>query len=91
VPERQWGQPYADLLSDVKDGDRAWFGTARQAVDWFRWRRSIRFARDAQAGVSIVTPVCDASLPAAQVTICRPHTMPETHTVGSDASLRVHL
>jgi len=91
VPERQWGQPYADLLSDVKDGDRAWFGTAAQTVDWFRWRRSIRFSRDAQGAVSIVTPSSDSSLPAAQVTICRPGTMPETHTIGRDASLRVHL
>jgi hypothetical protein len=91
VPERQWGQPYADLLSDVKDGDRAWFGTAAQAVDWFRWRRSIRFSRDAQGGVSIVTPACDPSLPAAQVTTCTPGTTPETRTVGSDASLRIQL
>ena len=91
VPERQWGQPYAHLLSDVKDGDQAWFGTAAQAVDWFRWRRSIRFSRDAQGGVTIVTPACDPSVPAAQVAICRPGTTPETHTVGSDASLRVQL
>ena len=91
VPERQWGQPYAELLSDVKNGDRAWFGTAAQAVDWFRWRRSIRFSRDAQGGVSIVTPACDPSMPAAQVTICKPGTTPETRTVGSDASLRIQL
>jgi hypothetical protein len=91
VPERQWGRPYADLLGAVRDGNRAWFCTGTQAVDWFDWRRSMKFACDERGDVSIVSPVCDPSLPAAQMTICRPGKTLETHTIRSNASLRAHL
>jgi hypothetical protein len=43
APERLWGCFYKVLLEEVEKGDRAWFGTAREAVEWFRWRRSITF------------------------------------------------
>ena len=43
-PERLWGEFYESLLEAMKK-HRVWFGTARQAVDWFRVRRSIRFER----------------------------------------------
>ena len=41
-PERLWGEFYLALLQEMKK-HRVWFGTAKQAVDWFRVRRSIRF------------------------------------------------
>lgn len=43
-PERLWGGFYQSLLQEMKK-HRVWFGTAKQAVDWFRVRRSIRFQR----------------------------------------------
>ena len=45
APERLWGRVYRTLLDEIGTGDRAWFATAGEAVDWFRWRRSIRFTR----------------------------------------------
>jgi len=44
APERLWGSFYEELLRRLQDGDRTWFATGSQAVEWFRWRRSIRFA-----------------------------------------------
>ena len=44
APERLWGEFYQELLRRLADRDRTWFATAGQAVEWFRWRRSIRFA-----------------------------------------------
>jgi hypothetical protein len=43
APERLWGRFYRELLGEVGKGDRAWFAKAGEAVEWFRWRRSIRF------------------------------------------------
>jgi len=43
APERLWGAFYRRLLGDIEQGNRVWFATAGQAVDWFRWRRSICF------------------------------------------------
>jgi hypothetical protein len=43
APERLWGRIYQELLTEVSRGERAWFATAGEAVQWFRWRRSIRF------------------------------------------------
>jgi hypothetical protein len=41
-PERLWGDFYLSLLQEMKKY-RVWFGTAKQAIDWFCMRRSIRF------------------------------------------------
>jgi hypothetical protein len=48
APERLWGRAYRQLLDELSAGDRVWFATSSEAVDWFRWRRSIRFSRDAE-------------------------------------------
>jgi hypothetical protein len=45
APERLWGRSYEQLLAALGEADRTWFATASEAVDWFRWRRSIRFHR----------------------------------------------
>lgn len=42
VPERLWGEFYKDLLQELQ-ARGAWFGTAGQVVQWFRWRRSVMF------------------------------------------------
>ena len=39
APERLWDQSYIELLQDLKSRT-AWFPTARDAVSWFRKRRS---------------------------------------------------
>jgi hypothetical protein len=43
APERLWGDFYRGLLREVECGHRVWFATAGEAVDWFRWRRCVRF------------------------------------------------
>jgi hypothetical protein len=45
APERLWDGFYGELLEAVEDGAQPWFATAREAVQWFRWRRSIRLER----------------------------------------------
>ncbi len=52
--ERQWGQAYSDLL-DKLERENVWFASAREAVEWFRWRRSIRFVSDDTADSESVT------------------------------------
>ena len=46
APERLWGRPYRELLSEVEKDGPVWFATGGEAVDWFRWRRSIHFRVD---------------------------------------------
>jgi hypothetical protein len=70
APERLWGRCYRGLLQEVSVGDRAWFATAAEAIDWFRWRRSVRFAGESDSsGISVAAPVKPAALPAALVRI----------------------
>jgi hypothetical protein len=45
VPERLWDSAYTKLLDAIARDD-VWFATAEEAVNWFQWRRSIRFADD---------------------------------------------
>jgi hypothetical protein len=59
-----------------------WFATAGEAVDWFRWRRSIRFTQDASTGaVTVATAAPRAAMPAGVIRINRPAHTPYT---GSD-------
>jgi hypothetical protein len=53
APERLWGRFYQGLLNEISGGERAWFATAGQAVDWFRWRRSIQFEQTSAEAVEI--------------------------------------
>jgi hypothetical protein len=50
--ERQWREPYDALLDDIQRDNRAWFSTAINAVDWFRWRRSIEFVAEERGRVT---------------------------------------
>lgn len=49
APERCWGEFYTRLLQELRDRG-AWFGTARQVVDWFRRRRSVVFEESSFSG-----------------------------------------
>jgi hypothetical protein len=73
APERLWGRVYHSLLNDLDRDNRAWFATAAEAVEWFRWRRSVRFSEDAGTGEVMVTmPAARSPLPAAAIAISRP-------------------
>jgi hypothetical protein len=66
APERLWNRSYASLRRHIERSGCVWFATAGQTVEWYRWRRSIRFTRDERSSaVSVVAPMRDPSLPAA--------------------------
>jgi len=60
------------LLDEVGHGDRAWFATAAQAVEWFRWRRSIRFTERSAQTLSVAAPGRPSVLPPALLAVHRP-------------------
>ncbi len=73
APERLWGCFYEELIENVRKDDRAWFATAREAVEWFRWRRSIRFREDGTPPAAYVQVSAPCSVnPGAIVRIHRP-------------------
>jgi hypothetical protein len=72
APERLWGDFYQALIEDVGQGGRAWFTTASEAVDWFRWRRSIRFTVESSSGaVTVAAPAPRREIPAGRMRIHR--------------------
>jgi hypothetical protein len=72
APERLWGSFYQNLRTEIGNGDRVWFTTAGNAVDWFRWRRSIRFASSADLrDVTVTGAAAPSSIPAAVVKVHR--------------------
>jgi hypothetical protein len=89
APERQWGQLYADLLHEVTTRHHVWFATAGDVVDWYRWRRSIRFRVDSNCRVTLTAEPRDARLPGARVAVYRSsaggHTIDEAAYAGDDA------
>jgi hypothetical protein len=72
APERLWGQCYQELLAEIDNDGHVWFATAGEAVDWFRWRRSIRFSDEVPDSIEIATSAPRAGLPAARIAIHRP-------------------
>ena len=50
APERLWHSFYRELLDRLSGEGRAWFATAGEAVEWFRWRRSISFQEASRDG-----------------------------------------
>jgi len=73
APDRLWGGFYLNLLTEIEQDDRAWFVTAAEAVRWFRWRRSIRFAVEQGALHStVVLSAAHANTTAAVIRTYRP-------------------
>ena len=73
APERLWGSFYRRLVDEVSTGNRVWFATAREAVDWFQWRRSIRFSSDTGTRMVTVTAAPRGEkVPAAALRIFNP-------------------
>ena len=74
APERLWVRPYRELLNEVEKNRTAWFATAGEAVDWFRWRRSIQFRAGAAPGaVTVESQPAPPGVPAGRLVIHRPH------------------
>jgi hypothetical protein len=73
APERLWDRFYRKLLDEVGKGGRTWFTTAGGAVDWFRWRRSLRFTSDTNSrSVTVQASPSQSAGPAALIQIHRP-------------------
>ena len=72
APERLWRRAYEALIHEIEAHHQVWFATAQQAVAWFRWRRSIRFAYDAASRtVRIEAPNACPGVAAGCVTVFR--------------------
>jgi hypothetical protein len=88
APERQWRRCYDELLNDLESG-AVWFATAGEAVDWFRWRRSIRFVTDAaSADVTVQAPALPEHLPAARLVMRRDSEVEESEFRGETRTVR---
>jgi hypothetical protein len=90
APERLWGRPYRELLREVEKDSRVWFATGGEAVDWFRWRRSIHFhTEDGSANITVQSSTPPAGMPAGRLVIHRPHasgpSLEETPLLGGRA------
>ena len=73
APERLWDRCYKELLDEIREGDQAWFATAGEAVDWFRWRRSIKFCQRAPSDLTNVQVWAPRSAnPGAVIRVYRP-------------------
>jgi hypothetical protein len=72
APDRLWNQAYRDLLSDIETGGPVWFATASEAVNWFRWRRSISFRAGAASNEVIVeSTATEPALPGGRIALHR--------------------
>jgi hypothetical protein len=73
APERLWGGFYRQLLDEAVRGSRVWFASAGDAVDWFRWRRSIQFTWDSTSrNVTVAATAPRAAIPAGTIQVHRP-------------------
>jgi len=74
APERLWDRFYVDLVDELRSRG-PWFATARQAVSWFRRRRSVVFERSGQDREVIRAKVCldsDDEVPALRLRLHNP-------------------
>lgn len=70
APERLWDRFYKELLEGIENGGRVWFATAEEAVQWFRWRRAIKFADNGDpSGVTVTAPPLRSAAPAARIRV----------------------
>jgi hypothetical protein len=88
APERQWERPYRSLLAEIEK-EKVWYATAREAVDWFRWRRAIRFTIDKTSQrVQVTAPPPAAGLPPASLRVRRTkHQTEEARFAGTTQTL----
>ncbi len=89
--ERQWGEAYSDLLENV-ESENVWFASGREAVEWFRWRRSIRFVSDDAADAHSVTiEACElpSQIPPGCVLLHRGHDVEKRVLVGGTRAVQL--
>jgi hypothetical protein len=87
--ERQWGKPYENLLDEI-EREPVWFAGARDAVEWFQWRRSIRFVAvddPDQPMVAVEAPELPAYLPAGCVVLWRGRDVEERVIAGREHTM----
>ncbi len=73
APDRLWGRFYDQLLDELQRETRVWFAAAGEAVDWFRWRRSVVFSTSTRAGRRVVRVSAPSSMrPAGLIRVHRP-------------------
>ena len=86
APERQWNRAYRELLQYL-DASGPWFTTASDAVEWYRWRRSVTFIREQDGSIRVTSASLRAGLPGARIAIHRtkPGLADQLELQGSDA------
>jgi hypothetical protein len=91
APERFWGQAYDELLDELDDCS-PWFATATDAVEWFRWRRSVTFACEPDGAISVRGGPLKPGLPGASIAVHRPASdVADELVLGGGETLRVGL
>jgi len=91
APERLWGRAYDELLDEL-DHSAPWFATAAEAVEWFRWRRSVTFTCEPDGAVTIQAGPLRPGLPGASIAVQRPASgVADERTLGGREALRVNL
>lgn len=91
APERLWGRFYCELLGEVEKGEGVWFAKAGEVVEWFRWRRSIKFHEHVSSDIARVK--VSAPRGSSQKAVIRIHrgdvTGTELEEVGFDGAVAI--
>ena len=92
APDRLWGNFYVGLVDEL-ESKGAWFATARQAVSWFRKRRSAAFeVISGQSGtlrlkLTLQEDERDEGLPGLILRVHRPGEPRQDHAINSAVTL----
>lgn len=91
APERLWGRAYNELLDEF-ERSAPWFATATEAVEWFRWRRSVTFTCEPDGAIAIGAGALRSGLPWALVAVQRPDSgVEDERTLNGGEVLRINL
>lgn len=88
APERQWNRAYTSLL-DSLDAQSPLYATARDAVGWFRWRRSVSFDSTADGSIRLTSTTLTPGLPGGTIVVHRGPDQPpdERHIAATDVQV----
>jgi len=85
APERCWDEFYTDLVDELKSKE-AWFATGKQAVSWFRKRRSVVFETVDADSTTVrvkVAAEADDKLPGLLLRVHRPGEQPQDTAISA--------